>query len=464
MSGVSFIQELINHQKDLPIAFFGTYNSESVLAAICAFLNTDGGWILIGHDGDDVIGVAAIRDKSNDLQELIYKNIFPQPLVDVRTESFKGQDVILINVLKGSRRPYSYKHIYYVQTAGNIGQASEDEISMLLRSANDHVSTWEKQTALDANIEDLDSDQITYTIIEAKRFSRGKSLPSRGGEFLNYFQLIDFNLIKNGAVILFGKNPIHYLPQTRIRITVLPYGKTGSQFSDSLLIENNLFEAYDRLQLYFKQQLPQVSKFSDVNWERFTYEKYPLEALDEAVLNAMVHRDYADVSGEIIINIYSNKMEIINSGEMPADIVVMKSQINDHHSILRNPTVAHMFFLRGKMEKLGRGLTLIRDRFAENGLRLPEWSSLNGYTMLTLFSEPLKVSLNERAFQFLQKIKIGGEFNREVYQQAFEGNISERTARIDIGKMKEGGWVRQIGDGQQTKYVRTNKELPEIAG
>jgi len=186
--------------------------------------------------------------------------------------------------------------------------------------------------------------------------------------------------------------------------------------------------------------------------------------LDEAILNAMVHRDYADISGDITINIYPEKMEIINSGEIPPDIVSRKNKIKEHHSVLRNPSIAHMFYLRGKIEKLGRGLSLIKDRFAEYGLKMPEWTIQSGYTTLTLYGISKPVQVNERMVTFLKKLKTGEQFKREDFEQFFEGQISEKTARNDIAGLVEGEWVEKIGEGPATKYVRTNKELPEITG
>jgi len=65
---------------------------------------------------------------------------------------------------------------------------------------------------------------------------------------------------------------------------------------------------------------------------------------------------------------------------------------------------------------------------------------------------------------FLKKLKVGEEFSREDFESFFEGSISEKTARNDISKLMEGGWVERFGDGPSTKYVKTNKELPEITG
>jgi len=271
------------------------------------------------------------------------------------------------------------------------------------------------------------------------------------------------SIIKNGAVVLFGKEPAKFLSQCRIRISVLPEGKTGSRIEDTKIIENNLFQAFNRVQDYFLKYNPLIGLFTEKDWDRKSQLKFPNDALDEAIVNAMVHRDYGDISGEITINIYKDKIEIINSGEIPDDIITGKSKIKPHHSVLRNPTIAHMFYLRGKMEKLGRGLTLISDRFVEYGYRKPEWTFQSGYTTLTLFSKAAEIQLNDRMKEFINQYKES-IFTRQDYEDFFKGTIAEKTARNDLSKLIEMGVLTKTGQGAVTKYERTEKKLPEITG
>ncbi len=460
---VSFISDLIQHKEELRIEFKGEYNVESILKIVCSFLNTEGGWILVGYDGKKFHPILEdIEQKVRQLKNLIAERIFPQPLVDVRNEEYNKQHFIILNVIKGSRQPYSYDRKYFVRSEGTSKEATADEISLLLRTSNDNFSTWEKQTTTEATIEDLTQEEVIKTIREAKKIGRGGGLPETSLEFLSYFQLIDMNLVRNGCVVLYGKTPIKFILQCQIRITVMPYGKTGSRYDDTVLIEDNLFVAFNRLQEYFTRNLPIVSHFSHENWNRINKEKYPPDALDEAILNAMVHRDYGDISGEITVNIYPEKIEIINSGEIPPNIIEGKNIIKEHHSVFRNPIIAHMFYLRGKIEKLGRGLSLIRNRCTEFGLRLPEWSSQNGFTTLTIFGSSLQIDINERMFSFLKQLKTTESFGREDYEKFHEGTISEKTARNDITKLLEGNWISKIGKGPSSRYIRTIKELPDV--
>ena len=462
MADISFITRLLKEKEDINIEFKETFELNSILKTICAFLNSEGGWILIGYYKNKVIGVSEdIHQIITELEENVTTNISPQPLVYITEETYQGKELILINVLKGSRQPYSLNGKYFIRKRGHSIDANSDEISLLLRTSNDNVSTWEKMNTTEATIDDLQLTEVDKTISEANRIGKGKSLPNTPDGFLGYFQLQDFNIIRNGTMVLFGKDPIKFLPQCRIRITVMPYGKIGNQYSDILIIEDNLFISFNRLREYFIKNFPLISEFED-NWNRIVRDKYPMEAIDEAIVNAMVHRDYADISGEITINIYKDKLEIINSGEIPSDIVSKKNKIVPHHSVLRNPTIAHMFYLRGKMEKLGRGLSLIKDRFEKEGLRTPEWTSQSGYTTLTLYS--VSEQLNDRMKEFLSQLKKGGTFTSKEYEKYFSAKISERTVRNDISVLVKSKYILKEEQGPATIYKRTNKELPDIAG
>lgn len=461
----TFISELLKQNDNTQVSFISEYNLIEVLSNVCAYLNTDGGWIIVGHSGNELIG---LKGDANQLAEDIIINIankiIPQPLVYVQQETIKQKDLLLVNVLRGTRQPYALDGKNYVRKGHKSMIANPDEISLLLRQTNEFASTWEKLTAIDVTMDDLDQLEINKTITEADKKGRGKSLPNNPESFLSYFQLFDLNSIKNGAVVLYGNDPVRFLPQCRIRITVMPHGKTGSRYDDSLIIEDHLFKAFEHVQNYFKQQIPIVSEFKYDDWKREDRERYPLEALDEAIVNAIVHRDYGDVSGEVSINIYHDKIEITNSGEIPEGILKSKNSFEIYHAIFRNPMIAQMFFLRGFMEKKGRGLLLIRNRFAEYGLKAPEWIAQNGYTTLTLYGISKPVTINERMIDFIKSLKTGKQFSREEYEAFFGSNISEKTARNDISNLESGGWVKKSGRGPSTKYTRTNKELPDNAG
>ncbi len=460
MSKNSFIDDLLKQKKDIQIEFIETFNIIEILTSICSFLNTNGGWILIGHSKNSLIGIQDFTESNlSELENNIADHIFPRPLVYIQSEIYKQKKVVLINILKGSRQPYSLDSIFYVRIGNQNRKASPDDISMMLRSPNIYNSTWEKLSVIDATLDNLNNDEINKTIIEANKIGRNNNLPINEEAFLSYFQLLDLEAVKNGAIILFGNEPVKFLPQCRIRITVMPFGKTGSEYSDVILIEDNIFIAFQTIQEYFKANIPIINEFLNSNWDRVSKEKYPLDAIDEAIVNALVHRDYSDFSGDVTINIYPNKIEIINSGEIPANIISGKSTIKAHHSVLRNPIIAHMFFLRGKMEKQGRGLSLIKERFVDFGLKSPEWIEQNGYTTLTLFSEKNKTKrntanfeLNKRQIQILSIIQQNNFIDASSISEQLKEKVTDRTVRNDLKILKENKYVKSRGNARNTEY------------
>lgn len=464
MSAKSFINELISQQEHSSLEFKSGWNIDAILKTICAFLNTEGGWIIVGHNEKEVIGLPDINEQQvNQLKQNALENIFPQPLVYIQLETVNQKSVVLLNVLKGSRQPYSYKKKYYIRKAGHTHEASPDDISLILRSANQYASSWEKQTAIDATFKDLNEIEIANTIEAAHKLGKASTLPESPKEFLSYFQLVDYSAVKNGAVIIYGHEPTKFFTQCRVRITNMPEGSTGNKFNDIEIIEDNLFVSFSRVMSYFKKNNPIISEFRADSPLRTDREQYPFAALDEAIVNAMVHRDYGDMSGEITINIHSDKIEIINSGEIPSDIIKGKNKIESHHSVLRNPTIAHMFFLRGKMEKLGRGLSLIKKQFDEVGLKSPEWTFQSGYTKLTLYGKKEEIKVSNRMVHFLSEMNPDITYSSEDYMEFFMGDIKDRTARMDLQKLTEGGWLKKVGDGPQTRYSKTSKKLPDSA-
>ena len=217
-------------------------------------------------------------------------------------------------------------------------------MSILIRDRKIFEYSWEKSQCLEVQLEDLDPEEIENTIKKANKVKRSVDFDVIDKkQFLDFNQLTSNQGYTNGAIVLFGNKPTHFLPQCMVRIVEFPQGKTGNEFGNTVLIEDNLFKAFREIQSYFKRTIPLVSKFEDSEWERNDEYKYPLQALDEAVINAMMHRDYSDRGGEVFIGVYNDKIEITNSGELPHFLTNAKLK-KSHQSVPPNPNITHIVF------------------------------------------------------------------------------------------------------------------------
>jgi ATP-dependent DNA helicase RecG len=337
-------------------------------------------------------------------------------------------------------------------------------MSNLIRVRRKEEYSWENSPVLEATVNDLDINEINHAIWLTNNIRRPTQFsPNEPLPFLAHFQLLRNNKLANAAVVLFAREPAYYLPQCRVRIIHFGESKSSDKFLDTLIVEDNLFKSFRRIQDYFLKNLPVQSQFSDTDWLRKDQQKYPMKALDEAVINAMMHRDYSDPTGEVLIGIYSDRIEVANNGELPEslnDADLKKS----HRSVPPNPVITHMVYLCGMIEKVGRGTVLITELFKEYGLGEPHWTSKNGGTILTLPGMPRTIVLNERMKTFLKSIKVGEQFGRDDYERFFNNKISEKTARIDIVRLLKENLLEKTGEGPATRYIRSKKQLPEITG
>jgi len=181
-------------------------------------------------------------------------------------------------------------------------------------------------------------------------------------------------------MVLFGKNPIRFIPQSRIRLTLYPSKTSGNQFIDDKIFEGNIFKNISAI--FEHLDIVYGNSFTIQGLLRTDKPNYPVLALREGILNAIVHRDYNSVKGFLQISIYSDRTEINNYGALPDGITVADLKV-EHNSILRNPDIAQMCFYRRYIEMLGTGTQRMIRNCKENKFKAPVWIQKENTTTVT---------------------------------------------------------------------------------
>ncbi len=127
------------------------------------------------------------------------------------------------------------------------------------------------------------------------------------------------------------------------------------------------------------------SSFKETDWKRRDRLRFPRLTIREALLNAFIHRDYSSYSNSTAINIYPYKLQIVSYGRLPKGISI-KSLSEDYLSIPINPDIAHIFFLRRWIEKIGRGTVKMISQCEEQGFRVPIWK-VKDYSIIITFPD-----------------------------------------------------------------------------
>ena len=380
MKNEQLIKNLINRGESGQLEFKEVVRKEEIAKILCAFLNAEGGTLLIGvQDDGKIIGIDNAEKHESELKQYLFSVIIPEAPVTVSIEKIGSKEILSIKVWNGSKPPYIFNGEIYFRRGSRTVKATASEISNLITERQKTELHWERQPALGIEIDDLDELEIRKTLQDLTKSGRGKLFSEKEiEEFLTYYGLYRDGHLTNAGVVLFAKEPTRYLPQCRVRLTVFKEGKTSDSYSYDKVFEGNLFRNIAEILQFFEVNIATQSKFSEKKWLREDV-NYPKFALREGLMNALIHREFSSVSGTVHIAFYPTHLEIINSGSLfggysPNDLS------KSHLSVPRNPDIAHICFLRQMIEKIGRGTVLMIEDCENKGYASPKWNSNPGYT------------------------------------------------------------------------------------
>ncbi|MFN7835755.1 MAG: ATP-binding protein [Burkholderiaceae bacterium] len=269
------------------------------------------------------------------------------------------------------------------------------------------------------------------------------------------------------ADVLFAKNPALRHPQTRVRVTRFASDKSGDAYLDDRMLQGPLVKVFEQAFEILSQHVRWEARFQSGDVRRTDRPEYPFEALREGLVNAFAHRDYSGFSGGVTVGIYPNRIEIWNSGHFPEGLLPSDLKKN-HPSLPTNPDIAHVFYLRGLMERIGRGGQLIINACQDHSLPAPKWIDRPTGVTLTIFGrtgqEAELLSANPRQQALLTQLGRGEQIRPGEYHQRFATDVSDRQARRDLVELEEAGLLLRIGKGAGTVFQRTDRTWPDIDG
>ncbi len=427
------------------------------IETLTAFANTKGGTVIFGVDEDGIVvgqrvADSTIRDISNRIIDAISPRLYPSVLAD----EIDGKQVILVSIPEGASKPYVTRDHPY-KRVGSTNQAMvRDEYERFLLERNRHRLLWDMEVNGHASISDLDEELVRRFVRiaqEARNLGISEHLPL--DEILSGLDMLKDGSLTNGALALFGKRPQSRFIQLHVRAARFK-GNSKDEFIDNQRFEGNLFDLYDRIQRFISSHLRIAGKVPNDFGLRTDTPEYPLDALREATVNAIIHRDYYDPSGFTEIAIYDDRIEIWNNGMLPAGIS-FSDLLKPHRSVLRNPLIAKAFFLNGAIESWGRGTLKILELCQNAGLPEPEYAENSGGVEVR-FSKPDSAQstvsrLNETQIKILAyldkhtKVRINElALELHVHRSTIQRNLKDLDHLIEwVGKSRNDphGYLRK---------------------
>lgn len=445
------LSELLQQGESETLEFKISFN-EDVLESIGAFANARGGIVLIGvEDTGSVCGVQIGRRTLEDWANRIQEATDPRLQPSIRRVEREDKVVVAITVERATGVPISVRGRYLRRVGRTNQRMSHKEI--MQRILTGAGLSWDAVVEPEASWEDLDPDKIRRFMDAVRRAGR-RPVPDGASEreFLEKLELLKDGQPTRAALLLLGKQPTHYFPSAFLKLGRF---RSPTLIVDDREVEDTLLEQVDEAMSWFRERF-QTKFVITGKPQRDTIWEYPLEAVREAIVNAVCHRDYASPVN-IQVRLYDDRLTIWNPGELPFPLTP-PDLLREHASIPRNRRVAEAFFYVKLIEKWGSGTTRMADALQEAGLPEPEFDIRTpGMFRLTLRQDPFseerlrELGLNERQMRAVAYVREHGKITNREYRQLTE--ISDEAARRDLTMMLEQGIIQVFGKGRSTAYT-----------
>jgi ATP-dependent DNA helicase RecG len=461
---------------------------------LCGMANAQGGLIIIGVKDatHEIVGIPdrRIGETLDVISRAVRQMIKPELVLDpAEPEIYTIADkkVVVATVKPSSGPVYQAHGIYWIRRGTHTVSLS---LSELLEVANDRgLLDWEHQSARNATMEDLDLEKV-------KAYLERRSANSRQ---TSRFENIERVLVgmgcavttddgihpTNAGLLFFGHHPQEHILQGDIACVLFRETVGASRYADRRIVTGTVQELIDGAELFLSRYIAVGARVE--GFKRIDIPEYSLEVLREAIINAVVHRDYSKRGESVRVFCYPDRVEIHNPGVLLPGITIEQMQRGDVQSKLRNPTLANLLKdVPGYMERLGSGIRFMLDETERTGLPSPQFREMGEFIVTflkapellppqpqiqpqpqpqyagTLWEEkkhpqPELRSLSQpdqrerRLTEALDYVHAHGFITNSMYRQLT--GVSDRTAHRDLEMLVERGRLKGTGQRSARRYV-----------
>lgn len=270
------------------------------------------------------------------------------------------------------------------------------------------------------------------------------------------------------GILLFAHDPSACFVHVRIQASSYGGDQRGPSPHDHITIRKPLSKAIDEAVAFVQKNTRHPLRV--VGLRRVEVDEYPEKALREALVNALAHRDYEDVSRRILLDVYTDRVEIISPGGLPGTLTLARLRAGKARSRSRNPVIAQGLSFLNRMEERGTGIQRMYDAMLDHGLDKPLITVVDNEVIVTLRGpgddmdrirtpkpsggelEPsIQAKLNHRQKEILEEVVTNGTVSTGWCTQKF--GIVKDTAVRDINELLEFGILKPIGKGRGRRYV-----------
>ncbi len=402
---------------------------------IIAFANSDDGEIFVGVDRDGTaVGVDNAERVMEQISNMIRDGIRPDltAYTSINEEEDNGKAVIKVNVLRGAKRPYHLTdkglkpNGVFIRHGVSSVPATDELIREMLRESDG--TAFDRSRCL--------NQELTFSY--AEQYFAAMKLPF-GDSNKRTLNLIDSDGYYTNTALLLSDQCEHNIKCAVYEGTGKTKFKMRKEFFGSVL--KQMDEAYDLL------SLNNNLNSTITGLRRTDHPDYPPYALREALLNAIVHRDY-DYSGSTLINIYDDRIEFVSLGGLVKGLTIQDVMSGISQS--RNPVLANVFYRLELIESYGTGIRRIIESYEDHPEK-PSFAPAPASFVVTL---PKMSRYEEDGMSDTEKILTAIEKKGQISRKEIEGilGVSKYPAIRAVNELLAENKIIKTGAGPAVRY------------
>jgi ATP-dependent DNA helicase RecG len=417
---------------------------DDCLKEICGFANAQGGRIYIGvNDSGQVSGLKNAGKLLEELPNKIRDHLGLMPQINLLQD--KGGSYLEI-IVAPSQVPISLHGSYYWRS-GSVKQELKGNslTDFLLKKMG---MSWDRMIEEKATLDDIDETAIEIFKKEASKAGRLPDISQLSTkELLKKLRLLTSEGLTKAALVLFGKDPGEFYPNLFVKIGRFGQSVVDMRFQE--VCEGNLFQMlHDVMEQLEKKFLIKPIRFEGLR--RIEELEYPVPALREMLLNALVHRNY--IGSMTQLKVMDDRISLWNAGTLPVELSVEKL-FQLHESFPRNPLIAEVCYRAGYIDSWGRGIEKITDACKQAGLPEPIIEERTGGVAVELRKAPVKTPVKTRV---KTPVKTS-EAILELLQEQPTLTLAEVSAQIGKSVSAVERAAKKLGTQGKLRYVGPKK-------
>jgi len=274
-----------------------------------------------------------------------------------------------------------------------------------------------------------------------------------------------FTAMASGLLFL-GKNPSLVFPHCKILVDAYAGTEADSNPKDQLTLSEPVPAMIERIIDFVMRNTRHPIQI--VGIKRISLDEYPTTVLREAIVNAIAHRDYDDISRAIFVRLFFDRLEVLSPGNLMPPLTIAKLLKGNFNPCSRNPLLAQYLAHYGLMEQRGSGILRMKQTMRDHGLMEPSYVYKDGFFIATLKGPGADLSclkhplikeasarqesiLPDRQQRIAKWLAQGEVITNHICQIRLK--VSKVTAMNDLKALVEAGFAKQLGKGRNVKYI-----------